>query len=224
MLGTLSYARTMLVGGALSLGASLKLLRTELFEESSATAPAGDLGAQLHLSRGFTIAFAIQNLGGDLRYDDATVRLPEEVRGGIMLSFLESENPFGLVLVSDLSQAVGGGGLALSEGAEVVASRHLVLRCGMRSSGVRELARHVVVAGLGVSLGRCRLDYSLQLFGGFAPPQTLMLTMAWPGAKPKAREGAGAVAPTPMEASRPSASQPVPAIEPPMPPEEEPQF
>ena len=178
----IGYARSLLfrmVGGI-----TVKGLRSELFEEASASAVAIDAGVQYRLNRIVKIGVVAQNLGTNLKYIEQTFDLPVVVRGGVVMgrrvggrashgSLFEGM----LLAVVDAEYMFGDSLRTWRGGLEYLWHGMIAIRAGARLPSKEQLGGFS--GGLGLKAGRYRLDYSLQFENTFGVPQTVSLTVLW---------------------------------------------
>jgi hypothetical protein len=135
-----------------SLGADIKVLRSNFAEEVSATAAAVDLGALGRFGR-FSAGISIQNLGTALRYDGEKTPLPFTIRSGVSY-----EMKIGTI-AADIDRRNGGNidkrlGLDYRLGS-------LALRAGYAAGDGLNSAS----LGLGCRWSKFRFDYAIRFLG-----------------------------------------------------------
>ncbi len=183
----------------LSVGASGKVIHSELIEDISGTSLAADVGASLELSRaGLVFGVSAQNMGGSMRLEDGTAVLPLLLRLGLAYHILVDARGLRFGTMQSLGQSgIRSAGaphrvIALAEyqarlqedaagfavGAEYVYAGVLALRAGFRSLTRGAAARHDVLSlGIGVGLKPVRLDYSVEMIE-FATLHRVSVTVA----------------------------------------------
>jgi hypothetical protein len=181
LLAAAGYARA--IGPGLAWGLTAKVLRSELFEEFRAQAGAIDAGVQVRLTDHFKAGAAVRNLGPSFRYAGDALHPRTELRAGLAGGWrVRAGGPDSpgdaLIAAADLVWDVRAGAAEVSAGAEYRWLGFLAFRAGASVGGAGgELAR--VAAGLGVSNGPYRLDYSIKFGTAFSTPQALALTLSF---------------------------------------------
>jgi uncharacterized protein UPF0164 len=149
-----SYARRITSRGAL--GVSAKFIR-EMIDQEDATAVAFDLGGRLALgTSGVTLGAALQNLGGNAKFEQQSFPLPRTVRAGAAVSRpISGLNGIG-TLSAELRD-VRGDNSKFSVGGEFEFKERLALRAGTKFGYDDEN----VSFGVGLMHRRVRFDYAL---------------------------------------------------------------
>jgi TolB-like protein len=173
-----------------SAGGAVKGLRTELLDGRASTAVALDLGAQVRLLKLVKAGVAISNLGTRLKYLDHPVDLPTVLRAGLAAGWRLGSVERGSVVIAlaDVEQALWQSQRFFHAGAEYRWREMISVRAGTRFGEKAEAG--ILAGGVGVKWSRYRLDYSIQSGGAFELPQTLSVTVQWPGRAPAAKAGA----------------------------------
>ncbi|MBI3293018.1 MAG: tetratricopeptide repeat protein [Elusimicrobia bacterium] len=167
-MASLTYATTFPKAPYLAVGITAKGIQERLAGVSATTA-AGDFGAQLQLGewlrlrgiRGLSMGFAVQNLGGKLRFHRDTGELPRNVRMGLGYRVNVFGNP--LTLAMDLN-VPNDNDRWTAVGAEYWIRQLLAFRVGWRSND--DLSNGLSY-GVGIRVGNVGLDYALVNFGEF---------------------------------------------------------
>lgn len=170
----------------LSVGFSGKVLRTELIEEVSAVAFAGDLGAQADIPGvGLALGAAVQHVGSRLKLNALNeADLPLLLRFGLAyeISLNRAGSRFGtmksldrprreaaspphhLLTLVEYVTRIEESARGLAAGIEYGYARVVAVRAGFRSLTHGAAARYnVYTVGLGVRLPVIRLDYAVEL-------------------------------------------------------------
>lgn len=172
----LSFAR--LVTGGLSLGASAKLLQSRI-ADATASGYAVDFGAHLRTSvPGLSLGAAVSNLGPGLRFLEERSRLPLTFSGGAALRL-----PVGLTLTAEYRSQVYDRRAGFGFGTELDLLSAVSVRAGYltglggQAKGGRSRIEDAggVGAGLGLKLGRFRLDYAFTPMGELGSAQRISL-------------------------------------------------
>jgi hypothetical protein len=166
-------------GEALSAGASVKLLRSDLLDEFHATAVAADAGVVVRPGGGIAAGLSIQNAGRRVRYRGEGVPLPIALRAGVAAGTpVEGEggiSPDRLTGFLDAVWLIRESRVEWRGGVEADWGGTLFARAGVSPSRGDESWRAAL--GVGVVFGKLRLDYAIQLSGPSALPQVVSLTV-----------------------------------------------
>ena len=160
-----------------SAGVSAKYIRSRLV--SPATALAADLGLLSPAYAGGRLVFALvaQNLGGKLKYDQASEPLPRNIRLGGALK-RDGGWLFGLdlSLPSDNKLYAGFGGEKRFD----LKSFSAAVRAGYNTQAAGDVDGLTGLStGFGVEHKKLRLDYALLLFGDLGPAHRLSIAAAF---------------------------------------------
>ena len=151
---TLSYARR--VRGHASLGGSVKFIR-EMIDQEDASAVAFDLGGQLAVgTSGLSLGAALQNLGGNAKFEDVSFPLPRTFRAGAAVSRPITALHGNGTLSAEV-RSVRGNDSNVHLGGEFEYKQRLALRAGVKTGYDDEN----VTFGLGLMRSRLRFDYAL---------------------------------------------------------------
>jgi hypothetical protein len=166
-------------GEAVSAGASVKVLRSDLLDEFHATTIAADLGLIVHPGEDLTLGASLLNAGRRVRYRDEGVPLPVSFRaGGSAATPIEGEgglSPDRLAGFVDAVWLIRDRRVEWRGGVEADWKGTLAARAGISPSRGDESWRAAL--GVGVFIGKIRIDYAVQLSGPSTLPQTVSLTV-----------------------------------------------
>jgi len=170
---TLSAGRGL--GRGFAAGTSLKILRSTLVEEFTATAYAADAGFRWQvLPDKFSAGFAVRNIGTGLKYSSVEEKLPALLRGGI--EYKPKGLLKGITLTADMVKRFEGVN-EKSAGFEYAASEKYFIRSGLSDVG----GRHALRFGFGALLNNLRIDYAWIPDSEFVSSHKISFTLA--GAK-----------------------------------------
>jgi hypothetical protein len=142
---------------SLGLGLTLKVLHSTLAEEVSAMAVAADLGALLAVDEQLTVGLALQNVGTELKYQEAGDPLPLTARLGAGYHIALAEDHAGLLAV-DLVKP-NDQDFSVHVGAEYWYDGFLALRLGYKAGYDLE----GLTAGFGAHYQFLQFDYAFGL-------------------------------------------------------------
>ncbi|OGR84088.1 MAG: hypothetical protein A2901_00050 [Elusimicrobia bacterium RIFCSPLOWO2_01_FULL_54_10] len=181
---TLGYARR--AAGALNLGISAKWIESRIADES-ARSFAFDAGAQTIVpGTQVQAGFAVLNLGPKMKFLEESETLPLTLSGGVAYGGLKF-----LLLSADVRQDVYNSRTLFSMGAEFSPLSWVSLRAGFLSHGVSafhasnkfETGKFSGLSGLGLGLGmklgRGRVDYSINPAGELGSAQRITLSLTF---------------------------------------------
>jgi len=188
--GQRDIAYTAGVGGilpwpGLSAGAAIKLVQTQLVEQYSGSAIAGDAGIRLDIpGTGFSLGTSAQNLGGRIKIAEGTNSLPSTIRAGVAYRYdIEAEGtrvaglegilepemrpepaPHRVMFLCDGLYRLGDRIASLALGGEYSFHGYFALRTGIRmpvyGTGNRNGAG---TAGIGAKIRNVAVDYALEM-------------------------------------------------------------
>jgi hypothetical protein len=149
--------------GRLGIGAAVKLIRTELAEESG-TAVAADIGIRVEPweGRAPTFGVSVLNVGGDLELAGRSDPLPRTLRVGTALDMGRPAEGFGGLIAAEVV-AVRGGASRLALGVETnrgFGGVRLAGRAGVQATSAEETLADAVTFGASLEIGSFRLDYA----------------------------------------------------------------
>ena len=179
-LAVLGYART---GDLADWGVTVKGLRSELLGDYSANAAVLDLGVQRQVLRSLRAAVTVQNLGTKIKYFETASPLPATARAGLAYDWkwwhgLQEDSPANVVtVVADADYSIYENVTGWQAGAEYSWRGIASLRGGVKGDTRENLGLYCL--GIGLSTGRYRLDYSIDLGGDIGYPQSLSLTITF---------------------------------------------
>jgi len=166
-------------GDAVRVGASAKLLRSDLLDQFHATTVAGDAGVVVRPAQDLAAGVSLLNVGRRVRYEDQRVPLPAALRaGGSAGTPIEGEgglSPDRLAAFVDAVWLIREHRVEWRGGVEAGWTETLAARAGV-SPARGESTWHAAL-GVGVLFGKLRIDYAIQLSGPSTLPQVLSLTM-----------------------------------------------
>ncbi len=158
-LSTISYAYSL---GFISLGSSVKLLRSELVERVSGSAFAVDFGGMMRFPGGPRIGLAFLNVGSGLKYIEQADSLPLTARLGLSGEIVKSASVILTAAVDAVK--INDGGPKAHLGLECKIVETFALRAGYRigydSAGL--------TAGFGFERVGMSFDYALSMMGEFS--------------------------------------------------------
>lgn len=162
------------VGAGLSLGLGLKYIRSQL-DSYSAGAAAVDAGALYRPGAAppLTLALAVQNMGGTVRFQSQSEELPLKLRAGA--AWTERWGKASALLAFEAVKPRRGQ-VEPAAGLEVRPAPALALRLGYHG---RNDAGMALTAGVGASAGSWRGDYAFVPFGALGNAHRLSVTFAW---------------------------------------------
>jgi len=142
-----------------SVGVSVKGVRSELIDEFTAAAFAFDAGGQVRIGRSLKVGLVAQNLGSKLKYRDDGMSLPAIVRAGV--AYLADFGAMGAVIaVADEGISLNSGEVTWRGGVEYEWRGLVAIRGGVELPPGDALGRYS--AGVGIRAMRYRLDYAIQ--------------------------------------------------------------
>ena len=166
-------------GGVVSLGGSVKILRSDLLDQFHATTVAADAGLVVRPAEDFAAGVSVVNVGRRVRYADERVPLPAAVRaGGSAETPVEGDggiSPDRLAGFLDAVWLLRERRVEWRGGVEAYWTQTLAARAGVSPSRGNESWRAAL--GVGVFIGKLRIDYAIQLSGPSSLPQVLSLTV-----------------------------------------------
>ncbi|MCM2266862.1 MAG: PorV/PorQ family protein [Elusimicrobiales bacterium] len=162
-----SYARAEVMPG-LAAGASLKYIEQKLDTQSD-RALALDLGSSYALSKDWTAAFVVQNLGGKIGPD----KLPLTFKGGASTRFFGGK----LAAAADLDWLANDELMYLDLGAEYAFNKLLDFRAGYQVGRSRDELGGLAgfAAGLGLKFDSFAFDYAYVPFGDLGDTHRMTL-------------------------------------------------
>ncbi len=190
---TLSYARDLdfvsFGNEQYGFGVNAKLLRSTIVESASAFAVDVGILSRYDFPDGHRLkaGLVVQNIGGGLRYDQASDPLPTTFRAGASYPLLKNW------LFSADAVLPKGNGLYFAGGTELTASLGPEIRGALRAgintltlSDLRESSGLAFGAGLTISL--LSFDYAFLPMGELGATHRLSVTLRFPGKIPAAEE------------------------------------
>lgn len=164
----------------LSVGASAKVLHTQLLNQFTVTTAAADAGAAVRADENLTLGVAAENLGGRVTYAQESLTLPTAVRGGARIaSVLDvssgTAEPLRLAVATDAVWLPHDDALEWRFGLEALWGKLLAIRFGAALPDGRTPWQ--LTMGLGAALRSVRLDYAAHVAGTAQLPQSLSLTI-----------------------------------------------
>lgn len=181
-LGTLNVSRAW---GPYSAGVNVKMARTTLFEEKSASAFMGDFGA-LAAFEYFRLGVALQNIGGRMKLGDETETVPTTLRAGVSRLF-EKDQLAGTLAFDWVKPQFESA--YYRAGGELLYDNLLALRAGYESKNSLS-QENQFKCGCGFKWNNFSLDYALVPYKTLGSTHHFALAIALgPAAKaePKAR-------------------------------------
>ncbi len=152
-----SYAA--LLGEAVGLGGTIKLLRSTLVEDFTATSVAADVGLTYDVGMsGLVLGAAVTNVGSDLKYRDAAVPLPWALGIGAMYGGTALGSP--VVAAVDLLRPREGD-LRTRVGFELRPGDLVAVRMGYKFGYDSD----TFTVGLGIEVKKLRVNYAAGIAG-----------------------------------------------------------
>jgi hypothetical protein len=165
--------------GAVSVGGSVKVLRSDLLDQFHATTVAADAGFVVRPAGDLAAGVSVVNVGRRVRYADERVPLPAALRaGGSAGTPIEGDgglSPDRLAGFVDAVWLFRERRVEWRGGVEAYWTDSLAARAGVSPSRGNESWRAAL--GVGVFIGKLRIDYAVQLSGPSSLPQVLSLTV-----------------------------------------------
>lgn len=162
--------------GSFSLGVSGKYMSSMLIESVEARAAMMDAGAQFTFAKNRSFGLAVQNVGGELKYQEDGNALPRIVRAGFSSPIFSQSYP--TTLWTDAAYYMNEQSFRPAIGLEIHIGP-MQLRGGYQ--GGMDLNGYSV--GFGFGLGQISLDYSLALFQRIEVQHRISLTRKFPMSK-----------------------------------------
>jgi len=165
-------------GEGCTVGASVKMLQSRVFEEFSTRAVAVDVGMQVRVLSHGKAALLLQNAGSHLQYFEGALSLPATLCLGFGYAF---PNPAGmkgtLVSTVETSFADTAHDVVLRGGVEYRWADSFALRGGVNSATAGNDVG--LSCGFAASFGKLRIDYAITLSQIYYQPQSFSLTVTF---------------------------------------------
>jgi len=207
VMGTLNVSREF---GLFSAGANAKVLRTTLFEETSAAAFLCDFGVKAKLGW-FDAGASVQNLGEEMTLGNEDERIPRTVRAGLYRGCGGDKTAVNLaadVVKTENEKTYFAGGV------EFVYNKMLALRTGYEFQNTLSEA-NMLRFGFGVKVKDFSLDYALVPYKDLGSTHRFGVVYAFACGKEKAAREEAAETDKPARAAEPvEAVKPAEAVTP----------
>lgn len=162
------------VGAGVSLGLGIKYVRSTI-DSYTAAAAAADAGALYRPDAlpQLSLALAVKNMGGAVRFQSSSEKLPLLLRAGA--SWTARWDKRSALLVFEAAKPRQGA-VEPAAGLEVRPAPALALRLGYQSRNDAGLA---LTAGIGAAVGAWRGDYAFVPFGALGNAHRLTVSFSW---------------------------------------------